>query len=79
MLEKKLLVEIDRVMRRFIFAGQNERPVQAICYREKEDGGMGLICPMTKSRALFVKNMIKDYAELDFSAQERLPIYQGAW
>ena len=75
LLDKKLLVEIDRLMRKFIFAGQNERPVQAICYREKEDGGMGLICPMTKSRALFVKNMIKDYAELDFSAQERLPIY----
>ena len=75
LLEKKLLVEIDKAMRKFIFAGQNERPVQAICYREKEDGGLGLICPLTKSKALFLKNMIKDYEEIDFNEQEQVPLY----
>ena len=53
LLEKKLLVEIDKAMRKFIFAGQNERPVQAICYREKEDEGLGLICPLMKSKFFF--------------------------
>ena len=75
MLDKKMLMEIDKLMRKFIFAGQNERPVQAVCYREKEDGGLGLVCPITKCRALLVKNMIKDYQQFNFDDENAGRIY----
>jgi hypothetical protein len=41
----------------FIYSGENERPVRAINFRIKKQGGLGLINPIWK--ALMVKNMIR--------------------
>ena len=65
MLEEKVLRDIDKKIRKFIHVGENERPVQALVYRQKEFGGLGLHCPMTKSRALLVKNMLKAWKILE--------------
>ena len=48
-------------MLNFIWAGQNERPVNALNFRPKELGGLGLMCPETKGRSLLHKSMAKDY------------------
>ena len=39
----------------FIYSGENERPVRAINFRPKEQGGLGLINPIWKARAFLVK------------------------
>ena len=62
-LDKGMLKEIDRQIHKFIFVGENERPVRAICYRPKERGGLGFICVYNKSRTLLIKNMIKEKDE----------------
>ena len=64
MLDEKMLKELDKRIRNFIHAGENERPVQALVYREKEYGGLGLICPVTKSRAFLVKSMYKQWKKM---------------
>ena len=63
-LDKDILKEMDRKVRNFIHAGENERPVQALVYREKEYGGLGLICAATKSRAFLVKSMYRSWMKL---------------
>ena len=40
-------------------------------FRDKSLGGLGLINPIVKSRALLVKNMYKDFLEHDCSIQDR--------
>ena len=59
MLEDGMLKDIDKKVRDFIYAGENERPVQALVYRPKEYGGLGLTCPMTKARAFILRNTVK--------------------
>ena len=73
-LEEKMLKEIDKKIRDFIHAGENERPVQAVVYRPKEVGGLGLICPLTKARAFTVKSMYKEW-KMSETEQERYPLY----
>ena len=46
---------------KFIWAGENERPIRALNFRSREKGGLGLIEPFVKARAFLVKNMLKDY------------------
>ena len=64
MLDTVMLKEMDRLIRKFIFAGENERPVQAICYRPKEMAGLNLICVQNKSKAFIIRNMLKEREEL---------------
>ena len=61
MLEKEVLKKICQLSLRFIWAGQNERPVNALNFRATDLGGLGLICPETKSKALLLKSMNKDF------------------
>ena len=49
----------------FIFAGENEKPVRPLNFRDKQLGGLGLINPSVKSKAFLIKNMFKDFVELD--------------
>ena len=59
---------LEKVLARalaFIYGGENERPVRALNFREKEEGGLGLTCPIMKAKALLVKNMIKDFLKYD--------------
>ena len=59
MLDDKMLKDIDKKVRDFVYVGENERPVQAVVYRTKEYGGLGLTCPMTKARAFILRNTMK--------------------
>ena len=45
---------------RFIHAGQNERPVRIMNFRDKSLGGINLINPVVKARALLIKTMIRE-------------------
>ena len=63
-LEPKIMKKITQKVLNFIWAGQNERPVNALNFRPKELGGLGLMCPEIKGRSLLLKNMAKDYAVL---------------
>ena len=75
MLEVKMLKELDKKMRNFIHAGENERPVQALVYRPKDLGGLGLICPVTKSKAFLLKNMYKEWTEISANNDNDEEIY----
>ena len=60
-LESDVLKKITQKVLNFIWAGQNERPVRALNFRAKDLGGLGLVCPATKSKALLLKSMGKDF------------------
>ena len=55
-----MLQDLDKQIHKFIYAGQNEHPILAINFHPKNKGGLGLICPCTKARALLLKGMLKD-------------------
>ena len=60
-MDENTMKKITQKILNFIWAGQNERPVRALNFRGKDQGGLGLMCPSTKSKALLIKNMFKDY------------------
>ena len=64
-LENKMLCTILSKALSFIFAGENERPVRVVNFRPKEWGGLGLIHPTIKAKALLIRNTY-----LDFMAQK---------
>ena len=74
-LEKSMLMEIDRRIRNFIFAGENERPVRAICYRPSEMAGLNLTCVVNKSRTFMVKNMFIEIEENDELGNIGIEVY----
>ena len=47
----------------FIYNGENERPVRPLNFRDTKRGGLGLIEPMIKSKALFLKNIMKENSQ----------------
>ena len=69
-LDEKRLRDIDKMVRDFIHAGENERPVQALVYRPKEYGGLGLTCPMTKARAFLLRNTMKAWKKREENGEE---------
>ena len=60
MLNKILSKALD-----FIYAGENEKPVRPLNFRDKLSGGLGLINPIVKAKAFLIKNMYKDFIEHD--------------
>ena len=44
----------------FIYAGENEKPVNSVNFRSTSQGGIGLINPLVKARALLLKNMYRE-------------------
>ena len=74
-LEKSILIDIDRRICNFIFAGVNERPVRAICYRPKEMAGLNLTCVLNKSRTFMVKNMFIEIEENDELGNADMEVY----
>ena len=51
---KNIEKALSKVMS-FIYDGENERPVRPLNFRDTKRGGLGLIEPMIKSKALFLK------------------------
>ena len=41
----------------FIHAGENEKPVEVVNFRDTSTGDIGLINPILKSKALMIKSM----------------------
>ena len=55
MLNKILSKAID-----FIYAGENEKPIRPLNFRNTLSGGLGLINPNVKAKALLIKNMNRE-------------------
>ena len=53
MLNKILSKALD-----FIYAGENEKPVRPLNFRDKLSGGLGLINPIVKAKALLIKKHV---------------------
>ena len=62
-IDEKMLKKIISKSLDFIYAGENEKPVRPLNFRKKTLGGIGLINPIIKARALLIKNVYKDYLE----------------
>ena len=45
----------------FIYAGQNERPIRPLNFRDRTIGGLGLVNPIVKSKALLLKSMHREF------------------
>ena len=74
-LESDVLKKITQKVLNFVWAGQNERPVRALNFRAKDLGGLGLVCPATKSKALLLKGMWKDFANYENQISEIGKLY----
>ena len=64
-LDSKILNGILKKALNFVYAGENERPVNQLNFRNKAQGGLGLINPIVKAKTFLVKNMIKDFINYD--------------
>ena len=64
-LEKKDLDLIKSRALAFMYAGYNERPVQVVNFRKKDNGGLALHHPELKSQSLLLKNMYRECQERD--------------
>ena len=74
-MDQNIMKKITQKVLNFIWAGQNERPIRALNFRAKNLGGLGLMCPSTKSRALLIKSMFKDYLLLGNSLDRADKLY----
>ena len=66
-LDEKMLETLLKKAKAFIYGGENEMPVSAINFREVKKGGLGLIHPVFKARALLMKTTFKDVEDGNFS------------
>ena len=62
-IEPKVIREIKMKALQFVYVGYNERPVQVINFRGREDGGIGLIEPGIKAKSLLIHNMFREFQE----------------
>ena len=59
-LDQKMLKKLLSKALAFIYAGENERPVNSVNFRHISEGGLGLVHPIVKAKALLIKNMYND-------------------
>ena len=64
-LDEKMLKNILSKSISFIYAGENEKPIRPLNFRHTSFGGLGLVNPIIKSKALFMKSMYKEFMEND--------------
>ena len=55
----------------FIYAGENERPVRPVNFRNKHLGGLGLIHPKIKAKAFLIKNMYFDFIQYNCNITDK--------
>ena len=60
-LDEKVLKTLLAKALSFIYGEENERPVRVLNFRDVKRGGLGLINPIIKGRALMLKSMYKDF------------------
>ena len=63
-IDEKMLKKIISKALAFIYAGENEKPVNSVNFRCSSEGGLGLVNPMVKARALLIKNMYREMLAL---------------
>ena len=54
-LDSKILNGILKKALNFVYAGENERPVNQLNFRNKAQGGLGLINPIVKARHFWLR------------------------
>ena len=59
-LDEKILKKLLSKALAFIYAGENEKPINSVNFRSTSEGGLGLQNPIVKARALLLKNMYKE-------------------
>ena len=59
-MDTNILEEITKLALKFIYAGENERPIRLVNFRRISEGGIGLIEPKLKAKALLCKSVLKD-------------------
>merc|ERR1711963_1264996 len=52
---------LDKKIFRFLYKGENERPVQSLNYRGSSKNGLNLVHPIAKSKSLLLKSMIREF------------------
>ena len=65
MIEKKIISQILKIAMKFIYAGENERPVQVVNFRARSAGGLGLVNPSLKCMALLIRTMLREFRRRD--------------
>merc|ERR1719481_1093602 len=60
-MNEKRIAHLLKSALNFIYAGENERPVRVLNFRDKARGGLGLIEPEIKAKALLGRNMYKQW------------------
>ena len=70
-IEKRILENILSKALKFIYAGENERPVRPINFRDKKIGGLGLVNPFIKAKALLIKNMHREFLNIGCDVNDR--------
>ena len=64
-IDEKMLKKILSKALAFIYAGENEKPVNSVNFRSTSKGGLGLIHPIIKSKGLLIRNMYKELLSLN--------------
>lgn len=59
-MDKNHLEEITKLSLKFIYAGQNERPLKTVQFRKIAEGGIGLCEPEIKAKSLLYKSVLKE-------------------
>ena len=75
-IDRKVLENIMSRALKFIYAGENERPVRPLNFRNKVVGGLGLIHPFLKAKALLLRSMYKEFLELECSIDDDVVVDQ---
>ena len=80
-IDQQILKNILSRAMKFIYAGENERPVNSVNFRKKLMGGLGVYNPIIKCKALLLKSMYKEYTNsygnIDFANSDN-KVY-GYW
>ena len=59
-LDEKIVKKLLSKALAFIYAGENEKPINSVNFRSTSEGGLGLQNPIVKAKALLLKNMYRE-------------------
>ena len=72
-IDSKVIREIKTKALQFVYVGYNERPVQVLNFRGREEGGLGLIEPGLKAQSLLLHHMYREFQERNISLVSGVP------
>ena len=71
-IRKDVLDEITKVILKFVYVGENERPVRMLNFRNKLNGGLGLTEIRIKCKSLLYKTIIREMLNRGIQGDESL-------